>query len=353
MEQTNVLKKKSSIGVQIAKYTTALVVAFVLFWFGFTAVVKEGQTAVILRFGEVRTEASEPGLYFKLPWPFESVVTYDSRTQYLESGRVEVVTADPTNVIVQCYVVWEISDPVLYHNRVGMKQDGAASYIQDQVKAAAGQAIGHHNLSALVSLNDEEIKIDRIQDEIFAQMSDSCRSYYGVTIKDVRIFRLMFPDANLQGVFEDMRVARQTQIEEILSEAYAEAQKINNEANVEAGKIMASGTEEAAKIKKETKQAVADIHAAAYNNGKELYQFLQELDTMVESVNSQSVLFINLNQPPFNVLTKYADTLTYEGDKVLIEDLELILERMTEEERKTLVTGLTEMLKQYSVGSGG
>ena len=343
-------KKRSSIGVQIAKYATALVVVLVLFWFGFTTVVKEGQTAVILRFGSVRSEVTEPGLYFKLPWPFESTVTYDNRMQYLESGRIEVITADSNNIILQCYVVYEIADPVLYHNSVGMLEGGATNHIKAQVSNATNLTIGGYDLSALVSLEKEEIKIDQIQSEIFARMKESCRNSYGIDILDVSILRLMFPDANLEQVFADMRAARQTQIDKILSDAYKEAQEITDKANVNAENIKAEGTLAAAEISKETKQAVADIHAAAYNNGKDLYKFLQELDTLVQSVNGETVLIINVNDPPFNVLTKYADSLTYEGEEILINDLEQILDQMTEEDRNSVVNGIKALLESYTAG---
>ena len=68
-------RERSSVGMQILKFATAAVVVLVLFWFGFTTVVKEGNCAVILRFGAVREEITDAGLYFKLPWPFESVVS--------------------------------------------------------------------------------------------------------------------------------------------------------------------------------------------------------------------------------------------------------------------------------------
>ncbi len=340
--------KRSSLGVQIAKYATALVVVLVLFWFGFTTVVKEGQTAVILRFGAVRSEVTEPGLYFKLPWPFESTVTYDSRLQYLESNRIEAITSDSTNIIIQCYVAWEIADPVLYHNSVGMKDGGAVSNIKDQVFNATNLTIGGYKLNSLVSLQKEEIKIEQIQSEIFTRMRETCRNSYGIEIKDVSILRLMFPDANLEQVFADMRAARQTQIDQILSEAYKKAQEINDAANLESEQIKAEGTNEAAAIRQETKQLVAEIHAAAYENGKDLYKLLQELDTLVSSVNGNTVLIIDIDSPPFSALREYATQLEYEGDEVLIEDLERILDQMPEEDRAAVTEGILELLISYA-----
>ena len=50
------------------KIATALLVVLVLFWFGFVCEVREGSCAVILRFGAVREEITEAGVYLKLPW---------------------------------------------------------------------------------------------------------------------------------------------------------------------------------------------------------------------------------------------------------------------------------------------
>ena len=70
----------------VGKTLIALVVLLVLFWFGFTCEVREGNCAVILRLGAVRQEITEAGICMKLPWPFETVVSYDNRLQYLESN---------------------------------------------------------------------------------------------------------------------------------------------------------------------------------------------------------------------------------------------------------------------------
>lgn len=345
-------KKHSTVGVRIAKYATALVVVLVLFWFGFTTVVKEGSCAVILRFGAVREEVTEPGLYFKLPWPFETTVTYDNRLQYLESGRIEVITSDSSNVIIQSYVAWQIADPVLYHNSTGQREGGAATYIKDQVDNATNLTVGGYKLSNLVSLETEEIRIEQIQQEIFARMAETCRASYGIEIKDVSILRLSFPDANLAQVFSDMRTARQSQINAILAEAYKTSQEITDKANQDSEAIKAEGKNEAAAITKETEKAVAEIHAAAYENGMELYKFLQQLDTIVASVNGDTVMIININEPPFNVLLKYADSMQLEGDKTVVQDLEYMLDQMTEEDRQQVVDGIRALLESYDPASG-
>ena len=170
-------KKKSSAGVRTLKIVLAAAVILVLFWFGFTTQLKEGQCGVILRFGAVRREMTESGLYLKLPWPFEKVVTYDNRLQYLESNRLETTTRDKRNVILQSYVVWDVADPVKYHNSVGV-QGAVEAYIKDQVFSATNSTLGTYDLTALVSLETEQIKIDQIEEAIFTRVRDNCAANY-------------------------------------------------------------------------------------------------------------------------------------------------------------------------------
>ena len=85
----------------IMKWIIAATLLVVLGFFGFTAEVREGEYAVITRFGAVRSEVTESGLYFKLPWQFENVVKYDSRNQYTESPFLETLTKDKRNIIIQ------------------------------------------------------------------------------------------------------------------------------------------------------------------------------------------------------------------------------------------------------------
>ena len=335
-------KPRSPIGVAIAKYATALVVVLVLFWFGFTTVVREGQCAVILRFGAVREEVTDAGLYFKLPWPFESVVNYDNRLQYLEANRLETTTKDKRNIILQSYVVWEISDPVLYHNSVG-SIGSVDSYLNDQIFSATNSVMGSYDLTALVSLDAEQIKIDRIQQEIFTRVHDVCLANYGINVIDVSILRLTLPENNIQAVFEQMKNDRQKEIDSIIAKAELEANKITTDADAEAAEIEGQGTTDAAKIKAETEKAVAKIYNDAQTANVDLYKFLKNLDAMVSSVNSNTVLIVDQNKYPFNLLFDYAD---YTTEGTMLFDLSYILEQLDEPDRTALINAIADLIEQ-------
>lgn len=337
-------EKERSLLSQIAKYVTAALVLLVLVWFGFFCQVREGNCAVILRFGAVRKEITEAGVYGRLPWPFESVVTYDARAQYLESNRLETTTSDKRNIILQSYVVWKIDDPVLYHNSVGTKGT-ADTYIRDQVFSATNSTMGGYRLTQLVSLEKEEIKIDQIQKDIFDRVHATCRANYGIEVVDVSILRLSLPEDNLQSVFAQMTADRQKDIDAIMAKAQLESTEIITEAKNEAAQITADGTTEAARINAETETKVAKIYAEAQAANMELYQFLMNLDTMVASVNDNTVLVVKADEYPFNILTQYSKNMSAEGNNVVISDLSYIFSQLPEEDQKALVTATTELIR--------
>lgn len=340
--------RRASAASHIFKILIAVVLVTVLGYFGFTCEVREGSCAVILRFGAVRGEITEAGLYARLPWPFETVVKYDSRLQYLESDNLETTTEDKRNVIIQSYATWKISDPVLYHNSVGAR-GVADAYIKDQVFSATNSVMGGYKLTGLVSLNSDELKIEQIQSEICARVRESCKSNYGIEIGDVSILRLSLPDTNLESVFEQMRADRQKDIDTIIANAQRDANAIISSADAEAAAIIADGTTAAAEIKAQTETEVARIYAEAQAANIELYRFLRELDAVVSSVGESTVLVVKTDSYPFNVLSGYGDYISSEdgGDvsgETVIDDLTYILTKLPDDDREALISAISALI---------
>ena len=342
----------------IFKLLVAVVLVAALFYFGFTCEVREGQCAVILRFGAVREEITDAGLYMKLPWPFETVVTYDNRLQYLESNHLETTTKDKRNIIIQSFVIWEIEDPVLFHNSVGT-QGKVDVYIKDQVFSAINSVMGSYNLTSLVSLEREEIRIEEIQQQIYERVRENCHKNYGINVQDVSFLRLSLPDTNLASVFDQMRADRQKDIDAILAAATRDANKITSDADAEAEKIIADGVTSSAQINANTETEVARIYAEAQAANIEFYQFLKQLDTVVASVGQSTVLVVKANEYPFNILVNYGDYITEEGDETIIKDLNYILSQLSAEDRAALIEAISALIAAAqqnqipALGNGG
>ena len=350
MENENELqstaKTRSALPMRIVKIVLAVLILAAVFYFGFTFEVREGNCAVVLRFGAPRKEITDAGLYLRLPWPFENVVTYESRLQYLESNYLETTTKDKRNVILQSYVVWRVDQPLLYHNSVGAS-GSVASYIKDQVFSATNSVLGSYELSNIVSLDAEKIRTEEIQQKIFEAVRANCEQNYGISVVDVSVLRLSLPDTNLQSVFEQMEADRQKDIETIIANAERDANKITSDADVEAAQIRADGVTQAAQIRAKTETEVAKIYAEAQAANLELYKFLKELDAISASVGDSTVLVVNTDTYPFNMLTEYSGLIDAEEgatDKRIIDDLTYLLTQVPEDVRQELITGIFQLI---------
>ncbi len=323
----------------------ALVLLLVVGYFGFTCEVREGTSAVILRFGAPRAEITEAGLYFKLPWPFETVTSYDSRLQYLESNSLETTTKDNRNIILQSYALWSVKDPLLFHNSIGSREK-VESYINDQIFNATNSVLGSYNLSALVSLVSEEIRYDEIQNKIYTMVKDNCEKSYGITVDNISILRISLPDNNLESVFAQMRADRQKDIDSIIAQAQRDADIITSDTDAYYAEIISKAEIEAAEIYARTEAEVAKIYAEAQSANLELYQFLKELDTIVSSVSNNTVLVVTSDTYPFNVLLEYGSSLSGEDNQTVVSDLEYILTRLPENDRKALIDAIYALLRE-------
>lgn len=346
MENEKIVKEKepAKLPLRVVKIALAVILCAVIFWFGFTFEVREGSCAVVLRFGAPRAELTEAGLYLRLPWPFENVVKYENRIRYLESNYLETTTKDKRNVILQSYVVWRVDQPLRFHNSVGAS-GSVDSYIKDQVFSATNSVLGSYELSALVSLDRETIRTEEIQQKIFEAVRKNCEENYGISVVDVSILRLSLPDTNLQSVFEQMEADRQKDIETIIANAERDANKITSDADVEAAQIIAGGVTEAAQIRAKTETEVAKIYAEAQAANLELFRFLKELDAVAASVGEGTVLVVNMDSYPFNILSGYAG-LIEDGttDERVLKDLGTILEKLPETERQSLTDAIYALI---------
>ncbi len=345
------IKTNSGFSAKILRYTIAVAVVVVLFWFGFTCVVREGNCAIIFRFGAVRTEIAEAGIYLKLPWPFETVVTFDDRLQYLKAKALETTTKDKRNIILQSSVIWKIENPILYYNSVGVN-NSVETYINDQVFSATNSTLGAYELTSLVSTNKEEIKIEEIQNEIYKRVKENCLKNYGIDIVDVSIMTLSLPTNNLKSIFDQMTADRQKAIDTIISNAKTQANKIESDADVEAAKIKAEGITKAAEINAKAETEVAKIYAQAQQTNIELYKFLKELDTVIASVNKSSILVVKADEYPFNILKKYSSVMKPGSNEIAINDLNYIMTQLNNEDRDAVTSAISNLLAEEAKSIG-
>ncbi|MDR2759709.1 MAG: protease modulator HflC [Spirochaetaceae bacterium] len=284
------------------KWVFAALLVLILGCFGFTFVVREGSCAIVSRFGRIREIRRETGLGFRLPWPIENIINFDTRSQYLDSGYTETLTQDKKNVILQTGMVWNIENPAIFYTSIG-NMDTAKQYLNDLLANAKNGVMGSYDLSALVSVKSENVKIDEIEAAILAMASPGALGNYGIHIELVQLKRLALPASNVESVFEQMRADRQKFVTQLLSEGERDAAIIRSKAEADAARIVADGRTQAAAIEAETEKQVAAIYADTYKKDPALFTFLKRLTALEEAVNDKTVMIMSSEESPFSVLT--------------------------------------------------
>ncbi|MDR1570500.1 MAG: protease modulator HflC [Oscillospiraceae bacterium] len=286
---------------RLIKWGLALLFGLLLAWFGFTYTVREGSSAIHSRFGRVIALHTDAGLQLKLPWPIDKITLFDMRYQYLDSGLTETLTQDKKNIILQTYMVWKIEDPVRFYTRIG-SAGTASAYLADLLANAKNGVMGNYMLSALVSTNEDDIKISDIESEIMMMTAPRALANYGVSVKSIQIERLALPTANVESVFEQMRADRQKSVSQLISEGERDASILRSQADSEAAQIIADGLAEAAAIDADTETQSAAIYADAYMKNPELFTLLKKLTTLESAANEKTVLVIDTSESPFGIL---------------------------------------------------
>jgi len=283
------------------KFLFAVIFVLIVMAAGFTFSVREGFAAVVTRFGKIVNVHNQSGLHYKLPWPIDTTVTYDMRNQYFDSGYAETLTNDKVNIILQTYIIWRIKDPEQYHIRVG-NSESAQRLLNGIVADTKNSVMGDYGLSALVSTDLSQIKINDISEAIMRRVAALALSDYGIEVTALKIKRLGFPDANIASIYEQMIADRQKIASQYTAEGERDSAIIISEANAEAAKIIAQGKLEASEIDAETERMIAEIYGEAYDKNSELFIFLKKLIALENSANPDTILIMRSDESPFDVL---------------------------------------------------
>ena len=289
-------------GNRIIKWMFALIVAAIIGFFGFVFKVNEGEYAVVTRFGAVRSEVTQAGMYLRLPWPFEDVQIQDARKRYLDSGYLETLTHDKKKCHhADLHHLEHRRPPAVLHQRGGIppwRRPTSATW-----SPAPKMGPWATMTCPLWSpLDEEDIKIDEIEAAMLQEVQSHALEQYGIQVHELRLKRVGLPATNVQSVFTQMQADRQKYIDQLLAEGERDAQIIMSESDAEVAAIVAEGREEAAAINAETEREVAEIYASAHSQDPELYEFLQKLAALENSVDEDTVMIITMDTPPFDVL---------------------------------------------------
>jgi membrane protease subunit HflC len=277
-----------------------LILIFALLLFIFQ--VRQSEVAVVTTFGKPTEHPySEPGAYFKWPWPIQKVYKFDQRVQNFEDKFSQTLTRDNNNLIVTIYTGWKISDASAFYPKFLGSVPAAQSALENMLRNAKNAVIGQHDLSDFVNTDPKQLKFDEIETEIQqAVQADLSTNNYGISLEFLGLKKIELPESVTQSVFERMKADRQLLINKEQYEGEKEATIIRADADRQAAETIANAQAAAIRIRGEAEAAAAPT-LRVFEKNPDLYIFLLRIEAMKESLNQKTTLIFDDRTPPFDL----------------------------------------------------
>ena len=286
-----------------------IVIAGVFLTVIFSFQLKSTQYAVITTFGKAKEEKG-PGLHFRFPYPIQKIYYFDNRIRCFEGsvGRIEeTYTADEQNIIVGIYVKYRIAEPItLFRSNKTIAE--AEENLNSIMRSDKNRVIGRYKFSQFINTDAEEMKIGAIEKDIKQLLEKTAREKYGLEILSVGIKNLGLPESVTKDVIDRMKAERKRAAENYLSEGKRIAQDIRTEADAFRKQTVTKAQAKAKMIKAEG-DAKAAAYYSVFKEEPELAIFLKKLESLKNVVKSRTVLVLDTDTAPFNLLKPDAEKL--------------------------------------------
>ena len=247
--------------------------------------VRENQYACRVQFSKIVDTTSEAGLHFKIPF-IENIKYFTKATQLYDIPPSEVLTSDKQNMTVDCYILWQISDPLKFYQTLG-----SASVAEDRLNNLTYNELqtvmGTLAQADIVNMEDGA-KRNEIYEGIAATVNEDA-AQYGIRVVDVKIKQFDLPESNLNAVYTRMISERNQMAEKYTAQGNQEATMIRNEVDRDVNIMLSNAKAQAAQLEAEGEAEYMRLLAEAYDTDdkKDFYEFTLALDALKKSLTGE------------------------------------------------------------------
>ena len=258
-----------------------------------TFVVRQNEYGVILQFGAVKDVKDRPGLYFKVPF-MQTVATLPNTVLLYDLPVSDLLSADKTSLIADCFAIWSIQDPRLFIETLSGSIENAESRINANVYNALKTVMSSMTRDQIISGRS-----GAVVEAIMANIGDSF-TRYGIDLHAVETKKIDLPDDNKSAVYARMISERNNIAAAYLADGEREAKEIRNEADKQVEITVAEARAQAEILKAEGDAEYMRILSEVYDteDEAEFYTFMIALDALKTAMTGeQKTLVLDSSSP--------------------------------------------------------
>ncbi len=264
--------------------------------------VKENQHACIFRFSEIIGTKSQAGLYFKIPF-VDQVKYFSKATMFYDIPPSEAITADQKNMTVDCYVIWNISEPKKFYQTLGTAGE-AEVRLNAITYTAVKNAMGKLEQDQIINMEDGAER-NKIYESITTAVDQDAQTY-GIRVQDVKIKRFDLPESNLNATYNSMITDRNQMAEKFTADGNYNASVIRNEVDKTVNITISNAEAQAAALEAEGEAEYMRLLAEAFDTDdkRAFYEFTLALDALKKSLTgSEKTIILDKDSELAKILT--------------------------------------------------
>lgn len=302
---------------RFAAVLTVLVVLIVfLAILGPFYIIREGEQAVVIRFGEIVDSSREAGLHLKMP-VVDQVVKYSKRLLSWDGDPRRMPTAENQFIWVDTTARWSIVDPELFYRSV-TSMERAYSRLDDIIESAVRTEISQNDLDEAVRDSNFINELDRAealptetsgdgedmqrlqeiasllavvenQPEITTGRRQLSENMYGrasataqdlgIEIWDIVIRQIRYSDDLTESVYDRMVSERRQIAEAYRSYGQGRKQELIGQMENEKRAILSAAYERSESIRGEADATAAQIYSDAYQQDSRFFEFWRAVES--------------------------------------------------------------------------
>ena len=244
-----------------------------------TVVTKPGEYRVIKQFGKIvrveENDGSQSGVSWKIPF-IQTETAISSKIQLSDLPASDVMNSDKKSMISDCFVLWRISDPVKFTQKLSGSEQNAESRISSNVYNALKNVISSLSQEEVISGRDGELA------NLLTEKLGTNLESYGIKVEKIETKMLDLPNENKDAVYNRMISERNNIAASYTAQGEQKAQEIKNDTNEQVTVLLAQAQKQADTTIAEGEAEYMKILSNAYNDESkaDFYGFVRQLDAV-------------------------------------------------------------------------
>ncbi len=252
-------------------------------------VVNAREQAIVVRFGQIQSVKTEPGLYFKLPFTFmdaDRVQIVERQALRFDLDNIRVQVRGGATFDVDAFVIYDIKDVRRFRETVSGDRESAEARLRTQLDSSLRRVYGLRDFDAALSEERVAMMLE-VRDDLHRDAEA-----LGLNIQDVRIRRTDLTREVAPKTYDRMRAERLAEAELLRAQGGEEGQRRRAIADRQVVEITAEAQRDSEILRGQGDAERNRIFADAFNKNPSFFEFYRSMAAYTTAMSSTDTTLV-------------------------------------------------------------